>query len=919
MKCPVCLQDNPDSSRFCSNCGSAVDSDAGYAGTHTRTSRPRLPDIRPGTTFAEKYDIIAELGHGGMGVVFKAQDLRLKRTVAIKTLLPHILTQPEDQSRFEREARSAAALHHPNICMVFEIDEADGVNFIAMEYIEGKTLKSGVELRPLPFDDVLDYAIQIAEGLKHAHDRGIIHRDIKASNIMVSDEREVKITDFGLAKPSGSTVITREGTTVGTTAYMSPEQLSGQQVGFSTDIWSLGVVLHEITAGILPFRGEYDQALIHSILTESPPPLTGMRSGIPLEFEQVVKRCLEKEKRLRYQNASDLLADLRRLKRDWEAGRLMVSDGAASLTRRPRPALDRLKTAALVASPLLIAALLYLLLLHPGGGGLGPRHTVSHMNLRPFTSGNCLSLSPSWSPDGEWIVFASDRSGSMDIWKRPVAGGESDQLTNAHGDERQPDWSPNGRSIAFASEQGIKVVHPGGGSPSLICPIGNSPTWAPDSSRLAFDWYGDIYVTDISTMAERPVVKGTSAPPHMEWTPDGRHLIYWNRTQGDLHICDVSSGESESLGWVPAGQEISGISCSRDGRTLLVSLGPFGGTKNLWLLRIVQKGDKITIKDSYPISYTATEDIHCALSPDGTAVAFAVSYLERHLWQYPLDSRTGLVSGEKRQLTYESSNNYYPSISPDNEHLVWTAHLTEKGALCLLEFATGEETKVTPDWDDSAREIGGSFGPDGQLSYSSTLSGSYLIYQLPNPGGVGLPLTEAQGSARDALTAWSPNGNRIAFYSNRSGNWDIWTIALDNQNARRRLTEWESNEMYPAWSPDGSTISFWTDRHGNGDIWVMNADGSDLRPFVSHSAVEGWSAWSPDSRCFYFTSDRSGAFNVWMRLSGEDEVHQVTTFSGQPEGLPESVLFTKFAVTTTSLVIPLETRSGNIYILENLR
>ncbi|MGB2906357.1 MAG: protein kinase [Candidatus Aminicenantaceae bacterium] len=919
MKCPVCFQDNPDSSRFCGNCGSAVDSDSGSAGTpHTRTITTWLPDIKPGTIFAEKYEILAELGRGGMGVVFKAQDSRLKRTVAIKTLLPHILIQPDDQSRFEREARSAAALNHPNICTVYEIDEAEGVHFIAMEYVEGQTLKNSIEIRPLPFDDVIDYAVQIAEGLKHAHDRGIIHRDIKASNIMVSAKKEVKITDFGLAKPTGSTVITREGTTVGTTAYMSPEQLSGKPVDYGTDIWSLGVVLFEITTGILPFRGEYDQALIHSILTVSPPPVTGMRSGIPLEWEQVVNRCLEKDSGLRYQSASDLLADLRRLRRDWEAGRLVVSEGrAAGTLRRSRPVLDPLKNLALVAAPLLAGALLYLIFLH--SGGLGTRPPLAPMNLRPFTSGNGLALSPSWSPDGEWITFASDRSGSMDIWKRPVGGGELQQLTFSPGDERQPDWSPDGRSIAFATDQGIYLVSAGGGSPSAFCDFGNNPTWAPDSTRLAFDRFGDIYVVDITTKSERAVVTGTTSTPYMEWTPDGMHLLYWNRTKGDLHICNVSSGDSRSLGWVPAGQEISGITCSLDGRTLLVSLGPFGGSKDLWLLRLSGSGDRITITDSYPISYTATEDIQCALSPDGTSVAFIVSEHERHLWQYPLDPRTGLVSGEGKQLTHDSSNNYYPSLSPDQTELVWTAHITEKGALCLLDLESGEESKVTPDWDDSAREVGGSFGPDGQLCYASTLTGSYQVYRLPNPGGVGLPLTETQGSTRDTMTTWSPDGKGIAFYSNRSGNWDIWTVTLNDQHVQRKLTEWESNEMYPSWSPDSSTIAFWTDRDGNGDIWIMNADGSNPRPYVSHLAVEGWSAWSPDSRRFYFTSNRSGAFNVWMRATGEDEVLPVTIFPGQPVGLPESELFTKFAVTDSFLVVPLQTRTGNIYILENLR
>jgi serine/threonine protein kinase len=266
------------------------------------------------------YRISEKLGEGGMGVVYKAVDTRLDRPVALKFLAPHSLASGEEKARFVREAKAAAALSHPNICTIFEIDEAGGSTFIAMEYVEGEELKQRIAAGPLAIADVVDTACQIAEGLQHAHKRGIIHRDIKPANVMVTAEGLAKIMDFGLAKPMGGAKLTKSGTSVGTVAYMSPEQARGDEVDGRTDLWSLGVVIYEMLAGRAPFAGDYDQAVLYQVLNETPEPVTRLRSEVPAGLAAVVERAMAKRREGRYAQAAQMLADLRPLRSTAWAG-----------------------------------------------------------------------------------------------------------------------------------------------------------------------------------------------------------------------------------------------------------------------------------------------------------------------------------------------------------------------------------------------------------------------------------------------------------------------------------------------------------------------------------------------------------------------------------------------------------------------
>jgi len=310
-QCPKCQSENPEDTLFCGKCGTKYSSPGEIFVSHTKTFQTPVKDLIKGKAFAGRYQLIEELGRGGMGVVYKAQDTKLKRTVALKFLPPELTHISEVRERFMREAQAAAALDHPHICTVYEFDEAEEKTFISMAYIEGQSLKKKIEAGPLELGEAIKIAIQVAEGLQEAHRKGVVHRDIKSVNIMVTEKDQAKIMDFGLARVTGTTLVTKEGMTMGTIAFMSPEQARGEQVDHRTDIWSLGVVLYEMFSGQLPFKGEHDQAVVYSILNEQPMPITDLRSEIPISLEQVVGKALEKNPDNRYQQVEELLDDLK--------------------------------------------------------------------------------------------------------------------------------------------------------------------------------------------------------------------------------------------------------------------------------------------------------------------------------------------------------------------------------------------------------------------------------------------------------------------------------------------------------------------------------------------------------------------------------------------------------------------------------
>ena len=311
IKCSKCQYENPDDTLYCGKCGTSLQPEKEIPFSRTRTIQQPPKIIAEGYMLAGKYRIVEPIGKGGMGVVYKAEDTKLKRTVAVKFLPSELSDDSEAGERFLREAQAAAALSHPHICTIHEINEEETQPFIVMEYVEGQSLNQKIKQGPLEQAEALDIAIQVAEGLEEAHKKGIIHRDIKPGNIMLTTKGQAKVMDFGLAKVLGESLITKEARTMGTVAYMSPEQAKGEVLDSKTDIWSLGVVLYEMLTGKFPFKGEYDQSIIHSILSREPEPLTKVCSNLPNDLENVVFTALAKNPADRYQDMDEFLKDLK--------------------------------------------------------------------------------------------------------------------------------------------------------------------------------------------------------------------------------------------------------------------------------------------------------------------------------------------------------------------------------------------------------------------------------------------------------------------------------------------------------------------------------------------------------------------------------------------------------------------------------
>jgi serine/threonine protein kinase len=832
------------------------------------------------------YRIVEKLGEGGMGVVYKARDLRLDRFVCIKVLRAEQLRDESRKVRFIQEAKSASSLNHPSIITIHEIDQAEGTDFIVMEFVAGKTLQQLIPSGGLPVADVLKYAIPIASALAAANAAGIIHRDIKPGNIMVGGNGIVKVLDFGLAKltapeenPEGATQTlkaqTEEGTIVGTAAYMSPEQAQGKTVDARSDIFSFGAVLYEMLTGHRAFQGANRMSTLASILQQEPKPLTEFGSRIPREVERIVVRCLRKDPDRRFQHMADLRVALEELKEESDSGKLTPAAALTPVRRRNWLALGL--SAALVL--LFAAAGWFWWHAKPG--------KTAERSLTRLTS-NGVSINPAISPDGKLLVYQSTIGGpNPDIWVQQIGGGKAIQVTHEKEGAYSPVFSPDGTQIAYMSHGGIYEVPALGGDPRLIIGDGFVPRYTPDGSTILFIRVveGWAHLFTVPRMGGTPVailqpeVRFASIPIV---SPDGSKflaLTYRNgRREQDLKqwwMISIPGGKLEEVappsllpGETNAPPPLAWMMPDKNSRKQWIIFGrSTGDTYNLFRVAITSDG-KVT-SDREQLTFTTGHSGGPSASESGRMVFHSGSG-STNLWSIPIDTNRARVTGERQSLTQvEGVRDKSPSLSRDGKKVAFFSG----SRLVVKDLVTGRETQL-------AQDMPMGNGSDPSISPDGSFVAYYLLNQARTERDI-YSISAAGGSPRlvcqDCGTpkGFSSDGARVLTQKGSRGGLD--QIALVDV-ATGKTTIVLSDTQHHLWNPYYSWDDKWM-----GFLMQIGADSEHFRIYVTpveNFVPAGPDRWvqltsgeyhddkqqfSPDGNTMYFTSNRDGFTCMWAQ------------------------------------------------------
>jgi Tol biopolymer transport system component len=841
------------------------------------------------------YEVLALLGAGGMGEVYRARDTRLGREVAVKLLPEQFARDPERLRRFEGEARAASALSDPHIVAVFDVGEAEGVHFFASELVEGSDLRKGLEGGALPIRKALDLARQIASGLASAHDKGIIHRDLKPENVLITKAGLAKIADFGLAKftepgvakvsnlPTSDGRRTQTGAIMGTVAYMSPEQVRGEALDHRSDIFSFGSVLYEMLTGRKAFERGTAAETMTAILKEEPQEFSESER-VPPALARIVGHCLEKVPERRFHSLHDVVFALE------EVGSLSsprVAPLAHGKARRSRLA----GGLALAAAAALVGALAAWSLMRV------PRAVpVPALTLTRLTSDVGLTTEPALSRDGRMLAYASDQAGegNLDIYVRQVGTGEPLRLTRDPADDHEPAFSRDGTAIAFRSERdggGIYVVSALGGPARRIAPEGRWPQFSPDGNWIAY-WVGGVYggaggvygaslsIRDLTRICVVPSAGGQprrlrsdfAAASYPVWTPDGAHLLFLgNRDEKlpmedslDWWVTPLDDGPAIKTGALAVTRQakltgplqvypwaLFAPTWEPQGDSLVFS-ATAGDTTNLWRIGLSPKTWKVTGPPQRLTSGTTIERSPSVAFGSGGVVRLAFATLIKNLaiWSLPIDPNRGRVTGELKRLTHEATDDFYPSISADRSKMLHTSSRSGSQEIWIRDLKSGEDSVLTA---SRVPKVYAVFSADGS-KVAFFESPSWNVYIVPSAGGAPEMVCAGCGEA----TGWTSDGKRII---GNTVDGQAWVLDL----ASRRRTSLLATRHWIAtggFSPDGRWFAFGDHTANRGYVAPFRAEGSI--PESSWIALDA-DEWSPDGRLGYFRSNRDGFNCIWAR------------------------------------------------------
>jgi serine/threonine protein kinase/Tol biopolymer transport system component len=769
---------------------------------------------------AGPYRVLERLGGGGMGIVHRAEDTRLGRIVALKFLPPELTRDPVAMARFQQEARAASALEHPNVCTIFEVGEtADGQLYLAMPCYDGETLRQRLESGPLPVDEAIDIALQVARGLAKAHRHGIVHRDIKPANLMLTADGVVKILDFGIAKLAGAAGLTRTGSTLGTPAYMSPEQMRGEEVDARTDLWSLGVVLYEMLAGRRPFPGEHASVVRHAILDAQPEPLSQRCVEIPPDLERITAGLLAKKPADRFPTAEQAAAELRAL-----------SGGHSTSLATAAPVRGGSARLRWIAAGLALAGLAgaggYLLRRSPAG----PPHPPPGETFSRLTEQAGRETFPSIAPDGTFFVYVKSAAGNADIYLQRTGGGNPIDLTpDSPADDTQPAFSPDGSQIAFRSERaggGLFLMGATGESVRRLSDSGYNPAWSPDGKEIlcATEGISDptlrkttshLVRIDVATGGRRPVPSEDAVQP--TWSPHGARIAYWGRSHE-------------------------------------------GAQRILWTARPDGTGAAQAVNDGF-LNWNPV------WSPDGRYLYYASDRSgSMNLWRIPIDEATGRVRGEPEPIPTPSPWSGLLSLSRDGHRLVYAINESKANVeRAAFDPARADApAQLIPVTQGSRAVRSAAPSPDGQWIAYDTSAPQEDLFVVRRDGGAARRLTD--DPARDRIPRWSPDGSRILFYSNRSGKYEAWTIRPDGSSLEP-VTSIPGEPLFdPFWAPDGRRLAA---SLGYSGPVVIDLAGplKERRPErlpIPHSELFIANDWSPDGARIagFFRDNELAAYDV---------------------------------------------------------